>query len=275
MAVNLAKKWQKAIDQAFALESLTKVAFAGKFDFIGSVTAVVYTLTTQALTDYTRTGANRYGTPAELQDTVKEYTITRDRSFSTTIDKGNYIQGNLVKTQGAYMKAEMDEQVTPEMDIYNLSVLAASALSASQVATVAVTASNAYEVFLDGTVALDNAKVPRKGRICFVGATYYKFIKLDNNFIKASDVGQKMLVNGMVGMVDGVKLIMVPDSYLPANTSFIMTHPKANVNPMQLEDINTHENPPGISGLLIEGRFIYDAFTYEQKLKACYQHKIA
>ena len=32
MAVNLAKKWQKAIDQAFALESLTKVAFAGKFE---------------------------------------------------------------------------------------------------------------------------------------------------------------------------------------------------------------------------------------------------
>lgn len=113
MAVTLAKKFQKAIDQAFALESLTKVAFAGKFNFIGSVTAEVYTLTTQALTDYTRTGANRYGTPAELQDTTKEYTITRDRSFSTTIDKGNYIQGNLVKTQGAYMKAQMDEQVTP------------------------------------------------------------------------------------------------------------------------------------------------------------------
>lgn len=162
-----------------------------------------------------------------------------------------------------------------EMDIYNLSVLAASAASASQVVTVAVTASNAYEVFLDGTVALDNNKVPRKGRICFVGASFYKFIKLDNSFIKASDMAQKMLINGMVGMVDGVKLIMVPDSYLPANTSFIMTHPKANVNPMQIEDINSHENPPGISGLLIEGRFVYDAFTFEQKLKSCYQHKIA
>ena len=114
MAVNLAKKYQKAIDQVYALGSLTKAAFGGKFDFIGAKTAVVYTLTTQPLGDYTRTGANRYGTPTELQDTVQEYTITKDRSFSTTIDKGNYIQGNLVKTTGAYLKVEMDEQAIPK-----------------------------------------------------------------------------------------------------------------------------------------------------------------
>jgi hypothetical protein len=44
---------------------------------------------------------------------------------------------------------------------------------------------------------------------------------------------------------------------------------------MQLEDVNTHDNPPGISGALIEGRFIYDAFSLIPKRKANYQHKIA
>jgi hypothetical protein len=70
------------------------------------------------LGDYTRTGANRYGTPTELQDTIVEYSITKDRSFSTTIDKGNYIEGNLVKTTGAYLKAQMDEQVTPKFWVF-------------------------------------------------------------------------------------------------------------------------------------------------------------
>ena len=275
MAVNLAKKYQKGINQVYTLGSLTKAAFGGKFDFIGSKTAVVYTLTSQALVDYTRTGANRFGTPAELQDTIQELAISQDKAFSITVDKGNYIQGNLVKTTGSVVKIQMEEQFMPLQDTYNLTVLAAAAVTASQVATVAVTASNAYESLLNGSIALDNNKVPRTGRIAFVSPTYYKFIKLDNSFIKASDVGQKMLINGIVGMVDDIKLVMVPTSYLPANTSFIMTHPTAGVAPMQLEEINTHDNAPGISGALIEGRFIYDAFVTTPKVNAVYQHKIA
>lgn len=113
MAVNLAKKFQKQIDQVYTLGSLTKAAFAQKYDFIGSKTAVVYTLTSQALTDYTRTGADRYGSPAELQDTIQELAITKDRSFSITVDKGNYMQGNLVKTTGAVVKIQMEEQLFP------------------------------------------------------------------------------------------------------------------------------------------------------------------
>lgn len=275
MAVNLAKKYQKSIDQVFALGSLTKSAFAGKFDFIGAKTAVVYSLTSQALVDYTRTGANRYGAPAELQDTTNEYAITKDRSFSTTIDKGNYAQGNLVKTTGAYIKVEMDEQVIPEMDTYNLAVLNASATTASQVTTTAVTASNAYSVFLTLQEKLDDAKVPATGRIAFVKPSFYNFLKLDSTFIKACDIGQKMLINGQVGEVDGVKIVKVPSSYFPTNVNVIVTHPSANVNPMQIEDIKTHEDAPGISGALIEGRFVYDAFTMVAKIKACAANKIA
>lgn len=275
MAINYAKKYQKAIDQAFALGSLTKVAFGGKFDFIGAKTAVVYTLTTQAMGDYTRTGANRYGTPTEVQDTVKEYTISKDRSFSSVIDKGNYIQQNLVKTTGAFIKAQTDEQATPEFDTYNLAVLYASATTASQVTTVATSKTNAYETFLALQEKLDDAKVPVKGRVAFVKSSYHNQLKQDDSFVKASDMAQEMLVNGQVGEVDAVRIIKAPASYFPTNVNIILTHPSANVNPMQLEDLNVHENPPGISGALIEGRFIYDAFTFEAKIKACAANKIA
>jgi len=275
MAVNLATKYQKAIDQVFALGSLTKVGFAGSFDFKGSVSVVVYTLVTQAMGDYTRTGTERYGTPTEVQDTIATYTISKDRSFSSVIDKGNYIQGNLVKTTGAYMKAQMDEQVTPEMDTHNLTVLTATAVSASQDVTVVVTAANAFETLLDAGVALDEAKTPANGRICFVTPTYHKFLRLDPDFIKTSDMSQKISINGMVGEADGAKIIKVPSSYFPANTNFILTHPKANVNPRQLDELFTHENPRGISGAVIEGRYIYDAFSFVQKLTSTYRSKSA
>ena len=275
MAVALAKKYAKQIEQIYTLGSLTKAAFGAKYDFIGVKTAAVYTLTSQALADYTRTGANRYGSPAELQDTVNEYAITQDRSFSITVDKGNYIQQNLVKTTGAVIKIQMEEQLFPELDTYNMTILAAAAVTASQTVTVAITASNAYGSLLNGAVALDDNKVPRKGRIAFVSPSFYKFIKLDNSFIQASDMAQKMLINGQVGKVDDIKIVMLPSSYLPASTAFILTHPSAGAAPMQLEDVNTHDNPPGISGALIEGRFIYDSFVLVPKINACYQHLIA
>jgi len=273
MAVNLALKYLKQIDQIYTLGSLTKAGFAGKFDFTSVNTVKVYTLTTQPMGDYTRTGSDRYGAPAEVQDTIATYTLSKDRSFASTIDKGNYIQGNLVKTTGAYIKAQMEEQITPEMDTHNLTVLTATAVAASKDIVKVITASNAYEALLEAGESLDEDKVPATGRIAFVTPSYYKFIKLDNSFIQASDMAQKMLINGQVGEVDGVKIVKVPSSYFPANTNFILTHPNANVNPRQLSEMKTHDDPPGISGALIEGRYIYDAFTFEQKINSTYRSK--
>lgn len=276
MAVNYTNKFQKGVDQAFALGSLTKVAFGHKFDFIGAKTVNVYNLVTQALGDYTRTGANRYGTPTELQDTVAEYTVTKDRSFSTTIDKGNYIEQNLVKTTANFMKAQMDEQVTPELDAYALTVLLASATSASQIPTpAALTKSNIYESFLTLNEYLDNAKVPATGRVAFIKPSAYNKLKLDPSFVKTGDMATKIAINGMVGEVDGVKIIKVPSSYFPANTDMILTHPSANVFPMRINEVKVDEEPQGISGTLIEGRFLYDAFTLANKIKACAAWKTA
>ena len=161
------------------------------------------------------------------------------------------------------------------MDAHNLTVLTATAVAASQDIVTVVTASNAYEALLDAGVALDEAKTPANGRVCFVTPTYYKFLKLDSDFIKTSDMSQKMTIKGLVGEADGNMIIKVPSSYFPANTNFILTHPKANVNPRQLDELFTHENPRGISGAVIEGRYIYDAFSFAQKLTSTYRSKSA
>ena len=38
----------------------------------------------------------------------------------------------------------------------------------------------------------------------------------------------------------------------------------------KLQDYRIHSDPPGISGSLVEGRVVYDAFVLQNKAKAIY-----
>ena len=152
----------------------------------------------------------------------------------------------------------------PEIDIYRLAKWSASALANGGTPTAtAITAANAYAQFLNGQKYLDDNLVPQEGRTAFVTPSMYNFLKLDPTFLKASDVGQNMLINGQVGEVDGIRIVKVPTSWMPLKTPFIITHSSTMCSPMKLQDFKTHDNPPGINGWLVEGRIYYDAFLMQ------------
>jgi hypothetical protein len=81
-----------------------------------------------------------------------------------------------------------------------------------------------------------------------------------------------MLLKGQVGQVDGVPLIFVPQSYLPADANYLLANRIATVSPMKISDYRIHENPPGVNGWLIEMRFYYDAFVIKNKKNAIFLH---
>lgn len=275
MAVNLASKYSQKVDERFKLKSLTNIGINREYDWTGVNSINVYSIPTVAMNDYGRTGLARYGTAAELQDTVQSMAITKDRSFTFTIDRGNYIEQQMVKSAGKALARQIDEVIVPEIDAYRLTVMATAATAASGTATAAVTASNAYSSLLDGGEYMSDNKVPMTSRVAFVTPAFYNFLKQDNSFIRYGDKAQNMLINGLVGEVDGVKIVVVPSSYFPANTAFILAHPSATVAADKLQDYKTHDNPPGINGWLVEGRVMYDAFVLNNKNKAVYIHKIA
>jgi N4-gp56 family major capsid protein len=271
MAVNLASKYSGKVDERFKLKSLTEAATHQEYEWNGVNAINVYSIATTALGNYLRTGANRYGTPAELDDTVANYTLAQDKAFTFTIDKGNRLDSEMVREAGKALARQNDEVVVPSIDIYRLTkwVAAATANSGRPTAT-NITASNAYTSFLTAQEYLDENKVPTEGRIAFVTPKFYNFLKLDPTFLKASEIGQKMLINGQVGEVDGVKIVKAPSSYFPAKTPFVITHKSAMCAPKKLQDYKIHENPPGINGHLIEGRIYYDAFIMDSRKKAVY-----
>lgn len=275
MAITYASKASAKVDERFKLKSLTETAINKDYEWSGVNTVNVYSLPLTALADYTLTGSARYGTPTEQQTAVQTMIIAKDRAFTITIDKKTMQDTPLASIAGKVLAAQTDEVIIPEIDTYRLGVMSAAAITAGGTATTAVTSANAYLMFLNAQQYLGNNKVPAQGRICFCTYAYYNFIKLDPSFMLASEVAMNERINGMVGTVDGVKLVPIPSSYMPATVAFIITHPSATVGVTKLEDYTTHENPPGISGALIEGRERYDAFVLNNKVTAIYSHKIA
>lgn len=225
------------------------------------------------MNNYTRLGGARYGAPGEIENKKQEMTLAQDRSFTFTIDRGNYDETMMTSDAGTALRRQIDEVVIPEIDAYRLGKMEAGAGTVT--GPIPISATNAYEVFLDGDIALTNAKVPHQGRVAFVSPKFYKYIKLDDAFIKQGDLSQQMMINGAIGMVDNVSIIRVPTSYLPADTEFIITHNVATVAPQKLRNYKIHDNPPGINGWLVEGRVIYDAFVLDSKKMAIYVHKSA
>ena len=272
MAINLATKYEKKVDERFKLGSLTEAFVNNDYNWDGVESIKVYNIPTVALNDYQRSGTSRYGTPAELEDSIKEYKLTTDKAFTYTIDKGNKQDQMNVKDAGKSLRREIDEVITPAKDIQRLSVMGNAAAENENIGTGATSKSNAYEKFLDGQAVLDNHKVPVTGRVAAVSPSFYAKLKLDDSFTKKGDMATKIAINGLVGEVDGVKIIKVPASYLPTNCEFILAHPSATVSPAKLTEYKIHDNPPGINGNLVEGRVRFDTFVLEAKKNAIYAH---
>lgn len=273
MAQNYAEKYSSKVDERFTKASITNAAINSDYDFVGVNAVNIYSIPTVALGDYTMSGTTRYGTPAELDDTVQTLTLTQDKAFTFTLDRRNQDDSAGAKDAGAALRREIDEVIIPTIDKYRLAAMVTGA--GNTTAATAVTKENAYSLFLDAQNLLMDDLVPTANRVAFVSSNFYKNLKLDPSFIQASDMAQDMLVNGSVGMVDGVNIVPVPSSYLPATVELIIAHKSAMVSPVKLSEYKTHIDPPGINGTLVEGRLYYDAFVLENKKNGIVVHKNA
>lgn len=104
---------------------------------------------------------------------------------------------------------------------------------------------------------------------------YFNYLKQATGFMLASDQAYSDLKKGVIGEVDGVKIVICPSSRMPANTDLIITHKSAMVSPEKLKDVVIHKNPVGINGDVIEYRHRYDAFVDTNRLICVAIHKTA
>lgn len=272
---NFASVFSTKIDERFTRESQAMMALNNDYQFKGVKTVEVYSVPVVPMNDYTRSGENRYGTPKDLGTEVQSLTITKDRSWTFVIDKMDRNQQMMVLEAGKAAARQTSEVIVPEFDTYVFKTLAKAATDNGNTSSTTVTKTNAYEQFLAAQEALGNKNVPEKGRIAFCSYKFANLLKQDSSFMKYGNLSQEMVNKGILGECDGIKIVKVPASRLPAGCDFIMTHPVAATAPKQLQEYKIHSDPPGISGWLAEGRFVYDCFVLNNKADAVYYHGTA
>ena len=168
----------------------------------------------------------------------------------------------------------MREVVIPEVDTYVLGKICEGA--GNKPAEKELTSSNIYDEIFTANTALDNADVPETGRILVITPETLLLMKTSKDsagryqdMVRAVlDEGKRSV--GFVGNLDGLDVLKVSAKRLPEKFGFMVVHPCATVAPTKLESYKTHQNPPGLSGSLVEGRIVYDAFVLENKAKAIY-----
>ena len=160
------------------------------------------------------------------------------------------------------------EVIIPEVDTYVYNVMCTKA--GTKPTGVALTAENIYTEILKASETLDNEFVPETGRVLVVTPATYTLMKQCKDIIMETDIANDMRLKGVIGMLDGASVVKVPANRLPESFGFMMAHPSATVAPVKLEDYKIHQDPPGISGSLVEGRIVYDAFVLDNKTKAIY-----
>lgn len=275
MARELVTRYAPYVDEIFSQESKKSLLTNNDFDFDGAGIVKIYKVSTADMNDYGRNGAaegnwSRYGKVADLDATTETMTLSKDRSFTFVIDKLDENETARQLSGATALARQVRNVVVPEVDTHVYTKVAAGA---GTVLETELTSTNIYDQILVASKTLDDELVPEEGRVLVVTPDVYRLMKLNKEIVMETEIGADMRKKGVISNLDGAAVVKVPAVRLPKDFGFILTHPCATTAPTKLEDYNTHLNPPGINGTLVEGRIVYDAFVLENKKKAIYYVK--
>lgn len=267
--INLITKYAGKIQTAFKKESLLTGRLSTEYEFTGAKTVKVIIPQTVPMGNYTRNGANRYGVPTEMQDSAQEMTLTQDKAFSMTIDKGNNAEQGGLKNAGTMLKLQIKERAVPLSDSYGFEQLVnkAGVIVGNGTALSKTTICDRISL---GVQSLDDSEVAEGGRTLYLSNACYGFLKHSPEFLGIDSLGEKALAKGQVGEYDNMAVVKIPKSRWPANVNFLIVQKNCATFPVTLNESKYHKDPPGISGDLLEGRQIYDLFVFAAKCGGVY-----
>lgn len=273
MAIELVTKYLPYVDELFSTESKKSLLTNQDFNWTGAHTVKIYKVSTASMTDYGRNGPaegdwSRYGSVQGLDATTQEMTLRKDRSFTFAIDKLDNDETLGQVAAATALARQIRQVIIPEVDTYVYGIMAASA--GYKPAAKILTSSNIYDEIVEASNYLDNSEVPETGRVLAVTPDTYLLMKKCSDITMETETGNDMRIRGVVANLDGAAVIKIPKNRMPIGCGFMLCHPVACVAPTKLEDYKIHQDPPGISGSLVEGRICYDAFVLDNKKYAIY-----
>ena len=245
----------------------------------------------------------RYGYTYEVADTIQTMTLAQDKAVSLSVDKGNNTEQMLIKNAGKVMNLEMREQFIPLFDKLCIAKWSGQYGSsgtvpswASLVTTVnggttfPIAKSDIVTAISNGITAIRNNKTTVEDAYCYIGESNYANLLLANEFINYNNpaFAPQHLEKGVMGKLRGLQIVPVPDEYLKKSVvvsdvvteennpflnedlQFLIVKKSAVLAPTKIKDLKVHSDPVGISGALLEIRWLFDAFVLDTKAKGIY-----
>lgn len=263
--IHFSEKDKQGLLEGFRKASETESLFSHELDveFSGVRTVHVKSLKTEPLQDYDRSktldSGSRYGKFVEVGDEEQTFTMSQDKSLNLTIDRGNNVEQFNMKKAGRVMKAHRDEQIMPAVDTYRLNKWAKDA-GIHKVLDAKPTKANIVTQIVELKNEVLDAGVPDKLTL-LVKREYIPTLKLSTEWTALDSLGGETLPKGTIGEFDGMAVKPITNKRFPANAAFMILYKGAVIAPMKINTFKGHEDPPGISGDLLEFRMMHDAFV--------------
>ena len=151
--INLADKFTTYVDEVFTTESKKSLLTNNDFSWSGAHTIKAQKVNTVAMTDYDRSGtgknASRYGELGTVENSLEEFTLKKDRSFTFVIDKLDRDETQMVLSGASALARQQREVIIPEVDAYTYAVMTAGA---GTKVNVVLTEKNIYDEIIKATV---------------------------------------------------------------------------------------------------------------------------
>lgn len=287
-ALKYAVNYQRALSQMYPYKlyfgALYNTPNNGRFRWTGSKTIEIPSIATTGRTNASR---DSIGTAQRNYDNDWEQKVlTNQRKWSTLVHPKDIDQTNYVASIANITRVFNEEQKFPEMDAYTISKLYYDWTQQSMTAdTVAPTADNVLDKFDAMMLAMDNARVPRAGRILYVTNEVKSMLKKVAQVSRSWSVQSTYAgINREVEALDGIPVIPVPaqlmktayvftEGWAPAvgasQINMFLVNPDAVITPVSYTFADLDE-PSALS----EGKYYYyeesfeDAFILNKKKDA-------
>ena len=274
MAHNFESKAEKRLVEAYAKRSITEGIFSQKYDWDGVATIRLRSLPTYDLVEYDwdKVDGSRFGPLIEQEDKVQPLTMTQDWSYNIAIDKRNNTSTLQEKAAGTIAKNQVKYKLIPKTDKYRLQAIATGngvtgfgTTGGGTIQTgVTLTKANAIETIMTSNATMNN-KFVVEDRVLFIKETELLKVKLADQVFGAGatvqNVADRIIKRGELGVIDGLHIVKVPDSYMPTNVLYMIVAKDAVVAPTKIRTMRVLTTHPDVDGAVAQGRFFYDCFV--------------
>ena len=255
VALNYAKAYQNALEQEFPYVLYFGALFSapnnGRFRWVNSNVIEVPTISTSGRVDGDR---DSIGTrKRNFNNTWTPLTLANHRSWETLVHPRDIDETNGVVSIANITRVFNDEQKFPEMNAYLISKVYSDFVEqGGQVDTTVLTTENVLTVFGNLMKAMDEARVPRQGRILYVTPDTRDLIENAKQIYRTLDVSSaSQAVRLAITSIDSVEIPeSVPSDMMKtlydftegwavdddaAQINMFLVHPQAVITPISYE----------------------------------------